>query len=277
MPQYQNGMWTSHHHDVTLNGRPYPAYRYNTTSLFSYIPPYSNIPLSVLPSNIPKMKHQPPKVEDYNSEDATPNPAPAEKRKRGSKEYKQTQEQTPEIETQQPPSKAAKSEAPAEDRDAEPEEQEDNVEAGQDGEDDKDFEGEENKDEQGEEEEQSNIDEPKVHKVIEEFGRALLDRTPLGQETLTAAPETLLAMAIDAMLKSRPISHDLTQRAVSKMIEVGYHEIQTLGKSSWDERTMVLKDGGYNRYREQGATNLGDLAELVDGKYGMFNPCVEPK
>lgn len=31
---------------------------------------------------------------------------------------------------------------------------------------------------------------------------------------------------------------------------------------------MVLKDGGYNRYREQGATNLGELAELVLDVYG---------
>ncbi|PYI01895.1 hypothetical protein BO78DRAFT_411039 [Aspergillus sclerotiicarbonarius CBS 121057] len=74
-------------------------------------------------------------------------------------------------------------------------------------------------------------------------------------------------MVIDAMLKSRPISHDLSQRAVNKVIEVGYHDIQKLGESSWEERTMVLKDGGYNRYREQGATNLGDLAELINEKY----------
>ncbi|PWY84860.1 hypothetical protein BO70DRAFT_370426 [Aspergillus heteromorphus CBS 117.55] len=74
-------------------------------------------------------------------------------------------------------------------------------------------------------------------------------------------------MAIDAILKSRPISHDLSQRAVHKVIEVGYHDIRKLGGSSWEERTRVLSDGGYNRYREQGATNLGDLAELVNDKY----------
>lgn len=236
------------------------------------------------------MKHQPPKVEDYNSEDATPKPPSTEKRKRGSKNYKQSQEQTPELEAQQPPSKAAKSEAPAENGDAEEPEPEDNVEDGEDGEDgqkDEDYdegddgqgeeyegqEGEyEGQGEEDEEEDQQNstVDEPKAHKVIEEFGRAPLDRTPLANKTLTAAPEMILAMAIDAMLKSRPISHDLTQRAVSHVIEVGYHEIQNLGKSSWEERAMVLKDGGYNRYREQGATNLGNLVDLVDGKYGML-------
>lgn len=33
---------------------------------------------------------------------------------------------------------------------------------------------------------------------------------------------------------------------------------------------MVLKDGGYNRYREQGATNLGELARFVLEGFGMF-------
>ena len=70
------------------------------------------------------------------------------------------------------------------------------------------------------------------------------------------------------MIKSRPISHDLSQKAVSTLLKAGYHDIKTLEKSTWDERTMVLKDGGYNRYREQGATNLGELAELVLDVYG---------
>lgn len=208
------------------------------------------------------MKHEPPKVEDYSESDATPIPPPVQKRK-----HEKIQEQTPETETdtQKPPGKASKSSnAPAKDeQDAESESEyvdEAGVESGE-GE-------EEEEDEQGEENE-STIDEPKAHKVIEEFGRGPLDRTPLAQKPPTAAPEMVLAMVIDALLKSRPISHDLSQRAVNKIVEVGYHEIETLGKSSWEERTMVLKDGGYNRYREQGATNLGDLAELVNGKYGM--------
>jgi hypothetical protein len=109
---------------------------------------------------------------------------------------------------------------------------------------------------------------PKVHKIIEEFGRQPLEGTPLAKEPLTGSPETVLAMVLDAMLKSRPISHDLSQRAVNKLIDEGYHDIRKLGESSWEERTMVLKDGGYNRYREQGATNLGDLADFVNGQYG---------
>ncbi|RAL14057.1 TVP15 family protein [Aspergillus homomorphus CBS 101889] len=74
-------------------------------------------------------------------------------------------------------------------------------------------------------------------------------------------------MVIDAMLKSRPISHDLSQRAVNHLIEIGFHDIRKLSKSSWEEKAMALKDGGYNRYREQGATNLGEMVDLVSEKY----------
>lgn len=134
----------------------------------------------------------------------------------------------------------------------------------------------EEEEEQDEEEGEEDVDKLKAHKVIEEFGRAPLDGTPIAEKSLKATPETVLAIAIDAMIKSRPISHDISQKTVNKILEVGYHYIENLTESSWEERTMVLKDGGYNRYREQGATNLGNLADLVEGKYGecLFHPPV---
>lgn len=103
--------------------------------------------------------------------------------------------------------------------------------------------------------------------AIDQLGRAPLDGTSIGKQPLTASADTVLAMVIDAMLKSRPISHDLSQQAINKIIEAGYHDIDKLAESSWEERTAVLRDGGYNRYREQGAKNLGDLAHFVDEKY----------
>ncbi|KAJ5165831.1 hypothetical protein N7492_006127 [Penicillium capsulatum] len=90
-----------------------------------------------------------------------------------------------------------------------------------------------------------------VKTVIGDFGTAPLAGTPIADELpLTDAPETVLAMTLDAMTG-----------------EGGYHDIDTLSNSSWEERTSVLQKGGYNRYREQCATNLGGLAELVRDKY----------
>ncbi|PWY85431.1 hypothetical protein BO83DRAFT_351659 [Aspergillus eucalypticola CBS 122712] len=201
-----------------------------------------------------------------------------------------------EAEKEQPPTKASKSAASTaeeddliqedsgyKDEDFEEEDEEDNEELdeeedyneaddenvdlvkeqGDEEEEDEDAEGEEDNEEAAE----SASNKPKLQKVVKEFGRPPLYGTEIAEKGLESSPDTLLAMVMDAMLKSRPISHDLTQRAVNKLIEVGYHDIRKLGESSWEERTMVLKDGGYNRYREQGATNLGDLAEFVNEKY----------
>ncbi|KAJ5246347.1 hypothetical protein N7468_001330 [Penicillium chermesinum] len=108
----------------------------------------------------------------------------------------------------------------------------------------------------------------RIDSVVSNFGQLPLAGTPLGKTSeLTASPEIILAMAMDAMVKSRPISHDLAQRTTNRLIEQGYHHIDVLSKSTWEERTDVLREGGYNRYREQCSTNLGSLADLVTDKY----------
>ncbi|KAL2810784.1 hypothetical protein BJX63DRAFT_401324 [Aspergillus granulosus] len=107
----------------------------------------------------------------------------------------------------------------------------------------------------------------KLQKTIEKYGHGPLEGTAIEEKALTGSPDTILAMLFEAMLKAKPISHELTDRTVHKLIDVGYHDIQKLGNATWEERAMVLKDGGYNRYREQGSTNLGALVEFVNDKY----------
>lgn len=83
-----------------------------------------------------------------------------------------------------------------------------------------------------------------------------------------SAPENILALVYNAMLTSARISHELAYKSVKCLIEAGYQNIETLSKSTWQERTEVLTKGGYTRYREKTATALGDLADLVNDKYG---------
>ncbi|KAJ5697776.1 hypothetical protein N7488_011460 [Penicillium malachiteum] len=107
-----------------------------------------------------------------------------------------------------------------------------------------------------------------IHSVTTEFGQRPLTGTLFDkQDHLDAAPDTVLAMVLDVMVKSRPISHDLSRRALAHMIEEGYHHIDILSSTTWEERTNVLREGGYNRYREQCATNLGTLANMVSKGY----------
>ena len=109
----------------------------------------------------------------------------------------------------------------------------------------------------------------KIDKVLNEFGRPPLHGTSLGKvESLNASPEIVLAMVMDAMIKAKPISHNLAQKTIKTLIEAGYHDIDTLSNTSWDDRVEVLREGGYNRYREQCSTNLGELSKLVVEKYG---------
>ncbi|KAL1998648.1 hypothetical protein VTN02DRAFT_5807 [Thermoascus thermophilus] len=106
----------------------------------------------------------------------------------------------------------------------------------------------------------------KLRRTVDDYGALPLQGTGV-REPLRPAPETLLAMVLDALLKSTRISHDLAQRAVRAVVEAGYHDVRRLRASTWDERVGVLARAGYNRYREQSATRLGDLAEWVMGEY----------
>ncbi|KAJ5178022.1 FAD dependent oxidoreductase [Penicillium coprophilum] len=106
----------------------------------------------------------------------------------------------------------------------------------------------------------------KIDKVLNEFGRSPLHGTTFA-DSPNSCPEMVLAMLMDALIKARPISHELTQKTIKELIKARYYDIDVLSNSTWEDRTMVLQAGGYNRYREQCATNLGELADLVVEKY----------
>ena len=108
-----------------------------------------------------------------------------------------------------------------------------------------------------------------VERVADVYGRLPLSHAPIDDTMrFKADPSTVLAMVIDALIKSRPISHHLAESTVAGLIEDDYHDIDRLLGTTWEERTNRLKVLGYNRYREQCATNLGALCDLVLEKYG---------
>lgn len=109
----------------------------------------------------------------------------------------------------------------------------------------------------------------KIRKTIDEYGTVPLEGLGV-DKPLEPTPEILLAMVIDSMLKCTRISHNIAQETSIKVFEAGYYDIEILSNTSWDDRVQVLSEGGYNRYRETTATKLGDLAHLVNEKYGML-------
>jgi hypothetical protein len=113
-----------------------------------------------------------------------------------------------------------------------------------------------------------------IEMVTNAYGSLPLSHTSMDETLRTKpTPDTVLAMVIDALVKSRPISHQLAQSTVAGLIEDGYHNIDKLSGTSWEERTNLLRQVGYSRYREQCATNLGNLSDFVLAKYGMKLSC----
>lgn len=108
----------------------------------------------------------------------------------------------------------------------------------------------------------------KVNKLIDTYGASL----PLHDAGLPAPTEpssaTVLAHVFNALLSSTRISHDIAARAVRLLVQAGYHELPALKASTWQQRTEVLTEGGYAHYREKTATELGELAALIEDKYG---------
>ncbi|KAJ6102451.1 hypothetical protein N7486_004878 [Penicillium sp. IBT 16267x] len=107
-----------------------------------------------------------------------------------------------------------------------------------------------------------------IQSVVSKFGQPPLAETTIANQShLDASPDTVLAMVLDVIVKSRPISHNLAQKTINHLLDEGYHHIDILATTTWEERTNALREGGYNRYREQCATYLGSLADLVANKY----------
>ena len=120
------------------------------------------------------------------------------------------------------------------------------------------------------------IDASKLKRIISAYGVLPLQDTKISDPN-SPSPDTILALVYLAMLTSTRISHQLAYKALQALIEADYHHIDTLKKSTWEERTDVLTKGGYTRYREKTATGLGQLAEFIDEKYGMyFHPPFPP-
>ncbi|ETI25791.1 hypothetical protein G647_02565 [Cladophialophora carrionii CBS 160.54] len=107
----------------------------------------------------------------------------------------------------------------------------------------------------------------KVNTLIQQHANLPLSDTDL-ENPGKATPDTLLALLLHAILSSTRVSHAIAGKTTSLVIQAGYHKLDVLKKSTWEERTEVLTQGGYTHYREKTATYLGELAELIEGKYG---------
>ncbi|KAI9757361.1 MAG: hypothetical protein M4579_003475 [Chaenotheca gracillima] len=115
-------------------------------------------------------------------------------------------------------------------------------------------------------------DPAKIAAVLSAEGILPLSDVPDAKPSIDVASDkpsaaTILALLYHAMLTSARISHNLAYSSTKALVAAGYHDIETLKQSSWEDRTKLLTESGYTRYREKTATGLGELADFISKEY----------
>lgn len=106
-----------------------------------------------------------------------------------------------------------------------------------------------------------------LRSLLATYGSFPFEASTLSEPRIPTPP-TLLAHLLNALLSSTRISHAIASKTLGLLIEAGYTNLETLEKSTWEERTEVLTEGGYTHYREKTATELQKMAEWIRRECG---------
>lgn len=103
--------------------------------------------------------------------------------------------------------------------------------------------------------------------------RALLERhgTTYAAEAgiqLKDTPQPLYQLVVLAHLLSARIRASVAVAAARALFDAGMRTPRKMADATWQQRVDALGEGGYRRYDERTATQLGDGATLLQDKYG---------
>ncbi|UCM91344.1 endonuclease [Streptomyces marincola] len=112
-----------------------------------------------------------------------------------------------------------------------------------------------------------------MSKQTEKTARVLLDRC--GQTyaeqagiRLRNTPGPLYRLLVLSHLLSARIRADVAVAAARALSEAGLRDARRMCEATWQQRVDALGAGGYRRYDERTATQLGDGARLALDRYG---------
>jgi endonuclease III len=105
-----------------------------------------------------------------------------------------------------------------------------------------------------------------VDALLDRHGRTYAEELRINVAKGTPSP--LFRLLCAAMLMSARISASIATEAARGLARRGWRTSAKLAASSWDERVEALNRAGYTRYQERTATMLGELAELLEERYG---------
>ncbi|CAG7648216.1 HhH-GDP family DNA glycosylase [Actinacidiphila bryophytorum] len=104
-----------------------------------------------------------------------------------------------------------------------------------------------------------------VHALVDGYGRTYAAQAGI---RLRDTPQPLYQLLVLACLLSARIRADAAVGASRELSQAGMRDPRRMAAATWQQRVDALGRGGYRRYDERTATQLGEGAELVSRRYG---------
>jgi endonuclease III len=101
--------------------------------------------------------------------------------------------------------------------------------------------------------------------LLDEYGRTYAQEAGI---TLKDTPQPLYRLLVLACLLSARIRASVAVAAARELSEAGMRDPAGMAGATWQQRVDALGRGGYRRYDERTATQLGDGAALAAEEYG---------
>lgn len=103
-----------------------------------------------------------------------------------------------------------------------------------------------------------------VRDLLDTHGRTYADQAHVH---LRNTPQPLYQLLVLSCLLSAPIRSDTAVASCLALSDAGLRDARRMVDATWQERVDALGKGGYRRYDERTATQLGEGAELLLDEY----------
>ncbi|MFI9645464.1 endonuclease [Streptomyces sp. NPDC052040] len=104
-----------------------------------------------------------------------------------------------------------------------------------------------------------------VAELVHDHGRTYAEEAGI---PLKDTPQPLYRLLLMALLLSARIRTSIALETVRALTDAGLRDPRRMADASWQERVDALGRGGYRRYDERTATQLGDGAQLLTERWG---------
>ncbi|MFE1096964.1 hypothetical protein [Streptomyces smyrnaeus] len=104
-----------------------------------------------------------------------------------------------------------------------------------------------------------------VRELLKRHGRTYADEAGI---TLRDTPQPLYQLLVLSLLLSARIRSDIAVASARALAKAGMKDPKRMAQATWQQRVDALGEGGYRRYDERTATQLGRGAELLLDRWG---------